>query len=72
MGTTTRRTKKTAAQTYAERGTRVEVLMETLADAVEAHQKKQQGQPGNWGLVGDLAHVGDVLQEAIDFLRGEQ
>ena len=49
-------------------------LTEQLARLIEmlaAHEAAQQAQPGNWGFVGDLRHVSEVLDQLDGFLGNE-
>jgi hypothetical protein len=41
-----------------------------LNKALIKHSKKQAQQPGHWGYAGDLGHVSELLDEAINFLGG--
>lgn len=61
---------ETAAQKYATRAANIQRLLAELAADLKAHQEVAELEPRNWGLVGDLANVEELLQRATDFMNG--
>lgn len=53
---------------YQAHRTACQELLTKLQDQLNAHQQRQNQDPGNWGFVGDLSYVEDLLQQASDFL----
>jgi len=41
-----------------------------LQDLLNAHGQNQKGTPESWSHLGDLNHVAEILNEAIEFLGG--
>ncbi len=60
--------KQTAAEAYATRAAEIDAQLKRLAQQLAAHRRDHEANPRNWGLPGDLSHVHEILQEAIDFL----
>lgn len=58
----------TTADAYATARVRLLGKIHQLNELLNAHAKK----PVNWGTVGDLNHVAEVLDEVIEFLGGEK
>jgi hypothetical protein len=58
-----------AAQAYQARRRDVEKLLRMLKEEVARHAATRQAKaPGSWAFVGDLAHVRELLFEAMVFL----
>ncbi len=71
MAATKRTNRETAEQAYRRHRTEIEVLMEALADKLETHGTLFSRDLGNWGYVGDVAHVADRLREiTTHFVHG--
>lgn len=60
---------RTAAQAYAEHAQAIKGHAESLTVALQGHVKA--GETLNWGHVGDLTHIEDLLKQAVCFLTGE-
>ena len=71
MSGTTSQT-KTAAQAYDETSAAITAALNHLANGLAKHKKEAHADPKNWGYVGDLNHVNDLLQRAARFINGEE
>lgn len=60
--------RETAAEAYKARAAEIEVQMKALTAALEVHRRKHETRAAYWSMVGDLAHIREVLAEAIAFL----
>jgi hypothetical protein len=60
--------KTTAAEAYKARRSDVERLLDMLREEVAHHAEYAAKEPRDWGFVGDLGHVRDLLVEALAFL----
>jgi hypothetical protein len=69
---TTTRDNRTAAQAYEENARAIEALTHTLKNELFRHKHQAAAEPRNWGYVGDLAHVRELLQQAVSFMTGEE
>ena len=60
-----------ASVNYDKQFDNVIVNMETLKDILETHSKKQQSDnmKADWGMSGDLAHVNEILEGLISYLK---
>jgi len=61
---------ETAANAYAGKRETTDLLLTRLAYLVEEHSGKALSDPKNWGLVGDLERVNELLVEAERALGG--
>jgi len=61
-----------ALETYLERSRRVASLLAWLDCELEVHEATamRPANAKNWGLVGDLGHVEDLLKMPLCFLSG--
>ena len=71
MKTTTQDT-RTAAQAYAENVMAINALMVTLKNELFRHKHQAAAAPTDWSWVGDLAHVRELLEQAVTFMTGEE
>jgi len=55
----------TAPEAYEKASARLDESMKKLHRLLESHKRKQKRDPKNWGLVGDVAHVADELEEIL-------
>ncbi len=60
--------KQTAAEAYATRAAEIDAQLKRLAQQLAAHRRDHEANPKSWALVGDLGHIHEILDEAIDFL----
>ena len=58
----------TAVEAYRALATEIEARTAALAEALDRHSALQEAEPTDWGYVGDLGHVRDLLNELIAFL----
>ena len=58
-----------AQQAYAEHAQAIKGYAEALTTALQGHVKA--GEALNWGHVGDVAHIENLLKQAVCFLTGE-
>jgi len=70
--TTTTRDTRTAAQAYEENARAIEALMHTLKNELFRHKHQAAAEPKSWGWCGDLAHVRELLDQAVSFMTGEE
>ena len=59
---------RTAVEAYRAAATEIEARTEALAEALDRHRTLHEAQPTDWGYVGDLGHVRELLNELIAFL----
>jgi len=59
-----------ATDAYRAARERLDRQIKQIQDLLHAHANKQQADSRNWGFAGDLGHVVDVLNDAIEFLGG--
>jgi hypothetical protein len=59
---------KTAKQAYADTAREIRRDIAILQNALDDHRLRHKGQPNNWGYVGDLSHVRELLQNIHSFL----
>jgi len=69
---TTTRDNRTAAQAYDENWMAIFANLNKLRAGLDAHKRQAFADPKNWGFVGDLAHVNELLAEAARFINGEE
>ena len=58
----------TAAELYAKRLASCRSLLCDISDALEVHQASQLDHVADWGFVGDVAHVEEMLLDVAVFL----
>jgi hypothetical protein len=63
---------RTAAQAYDENWMAIWSNLNSLRRGLDAHHAEALADPKNWGRVGDLAHVNELLAEAARFINGEE
>ena len=61
-----------APATYRAARERVERQMRQIQALLHAHANKQMAEPEHRALAGDLDHVSEVLDDAIEFLGGRR
>jgi hypothetical protein len=61
-------TGKTATETYAALRGEIGVQMATIKKVLAQHQRAQKANPLNWGRVGDLGYVKELLDQILGFL----
>lgn len=59
-----------ATNAYRAARERVDRQIRQIQTLLHAHANKQAAKPENRGLAGDLGHVSEVLDDAIEFLGG--
>ncbi len=59
-----------AADAYRDARERLDERLNKLNHFVRIHTEGQFKDKKNWGFVGDLNHVVEILDEAIEFLGG--
>lgn len=64
-------TTRSAASQYRENFFYSEGLIARLEDALSAHAKKQAADPRNYGYVGDLGTLNELLLRAVELAEGE-
>ena len=70
--TTTTRDTRTATQAYEENARAIEALMHTLKHELFRHKQQAAAEPRSWAFAGDLAHTRELLQQAVNFMTGEE
>ena len=60
----------TAAGAYRAARERVDRQISRIETLLHEHANKATAKPGDYGFTGDLAHVAEVLDDAIEFLGG--
>lgn len=61
---------QTAPEAYARRLRRVSAMLGWIEDELETHQQKQTANPGNWGFVGDLTAMDELIKRALGHISG--
>lgn len=61
----------TANEAYIKEARRVRDQLSEVYNRLKAHELHQAKQPRNWGFVGDLEHVNEVLFNLLDTFGAE-
>jgi hypothetical protein len=64
-----RRAGRDAPRAYQGQLQTVNRQLQSIAKRVKAHAQEQKDTPMNWGWVGDMAHVAEMLEDVDRFLR---
>lgn len=72
MKNTTERDTRTAAEAYEQNARAINALMDTLKHELFRHKHQAAAEPKSWGYVGDLGHVRELLEQAANFMTGEE
>jgi len=59
----------TTKDAYQTRYSEIETLLEKLHIHLKKHSEDFNNDPGNWGFVGDLGHIQEVLSSLGDFVK---
>ena len=62
-------TNKTAIEQYEQRLAEARALLEKIAERLEAHSARAHARPHDWGFVGSLGEVVELLGEAERIIR---
>ena len=63
----------TADETYNKNQFQLKENLKRLQKLADAHKREFRGTSRrNWGYAGDLGHVNEILQQAINFLAQEE
>jgi len=62
---------KTAVQEYESRKRNIISKLAGINKLLKKHAKKQEQNPNNWGFVGDLGKVEELLSEIQNLLGAE-
>ena len=46
-------------------------LLSHVSEFLGIHEKEAAEDPTNWGYVGDMGHVGEMLEDVVTFLADE-
>jgi hypothetical protein len=60
----------TATDAYARHLRRCAAMADWIEAELEAHRERAAAQPRNWGLVGDLAEMENLLKRALGHVSG--
>ncbi|MDO9007470.1 MAG: hypothetical protein Q7U80_04545 [Thiobacillus sp.] len=58
----------TAHEAFEARKSEIDLKLERLRAALEAKPQSEAASPSDWGHAGDLAHVDDLLGQALSFI----
>jgi hypothetical protein len=58
-----------AKEPYQTRFTEIETLLENLQKNLKIHAEEFEADPGNWGFIGDLGHIQEMLNSLGDFVK---
>lgn len=61
---------RNAAEVYDGRLAEIEAKLEAAKARLASHKQRQVQNPKSWGWAGDLAFVGELLDQVNDFLSG--
>jgi hypothetical protein len=59
----------TAKETYLTRYAEIVIFLENLQRNLKKHSEDFNNEAGNWGYVGDLGHIQEVLTSLGDFVK---
>ena len=59
-----------AAKMYAQRRREIAGLIVKLESKLRHHEQRAQKDPGDWGFVGDLGRVSELLAELVASFGG--
>lgn len=62
---------RSSTQEYKANQAKVDKLMKQAHKLLAEHAKKGKDSP-DWGYAGDLGHVGELLQQIVDFLSNAE
>ena len=62
--------RKTAAETYAERASDIAAMLDLIGQELKAHKERAAAEPKDWGFAGDLGHIRERLREVLGFISG--
>jgi len=62
---------KNANTEYKWNFNNIKRLEKEINNLLEEHKQKQEKDPKNWGFVGDLNNISEILNQIIQFMRGE-
>ncbi|MHC4250193.1 MAG: hypothetical protein ACYS9X_13775 [Planctomycetota bacterium] len=62
--------RKTAAETYAERASDIAAMLDLIGQELKAHKERAEAEPEDWGFAGDLGHVHERFREVLGFISG--
>ncbi len=68
----TDRDKRTASEAYHENWMAIQDQLQKLQTGLRAHKEEQKAEPNHWGFVGDLGTVLGLIQQAAQFINGEE
>ncbi len=68
----TTRDTRTAAQAYDENWMAIFASLNKLRVGLDAHRREALAAPRDWSLVGDLAHMNELLDRAARFIHNEE
>ena len=57
---------------YGEQMEALEQHLARLSQLLPQHATRQARQPENWGFVGDLAYINELLGKLEEFLKGDE
>lgn len=59
---------ETAVEAYRRISAEIKAQIETLTVRLEMHRGSHEDRPADWGYVGDLGHLKEILANAIEFI----
>lgn len=64
---------KTAAQQYDERQDKILALIDQIASELAIHSRNfDKDGRRNWGYIGELAHIEEMLEQAAEFINNKE
>ena len=63
---------KDATTAYRTARERVDRQIAQIQALLQRHASKQTAAPANWGYAGDVNHVVEILNDALEFLGGKR
>ena len=64
--------KRSATQAYKENTAAIKAAITELQAGLKQHAKEQAEEPQDWGYAGDASYVLELLQQAVNFNKGEE
>lgn len=63
---------RTAAMAYEENWVAISAELKKLRSGLMKHRREQARAPRDWGNVGDLSHVLELVKQASSFILNEE
>ena len=63
---------RSADAAYQQHWDAIQAEIRKLQAGLRIHRKEQKADPRNWGFVGDMCRVHELVRQASSFINGEE